>query len=446
MKNLLSNFNGRLDRYNPRRVRPYHWVALSAWISKFVSAGIQLVIIRILIERLGIEDYACIVLLIALAGWFALADFGIGSSLQNYISECFSTNKKIDSFIVTAGGISAITLSISVLFLYFISTSIGPIYLKGIENLTDSNKSNFFWWFGLISLIGVGGGLIFKVWYAINKGYLANILLLVISLISLGLVEFGPVYWSRENQMLWYITALSGPTTFLTVLFLSYNFFKSYNRGGRPSVACAHVLIKRSSGFLVFAFLSAITLQIDYIVISQYLIPEEITIYSIATKLYSTVFFVYYAILMAVWPVFSMLIIDNKWPQVFNELRKILLFGIIALISFTIFAVLFNQQIIQIIAPKSNIIISNSILVLMCIYYFLRVWTDAFTTVLSSISDTKNLIFWVATQAILNLILQLYLVPKFGLIGLMISLILCFLCTVSWAIPIRVFKHSKKLA
>jgi hypothetical protein len=43
--------------------------------------------IRLVVRTLGADNYAAFALLCALGGWFLLADFGLGFSLQNFISK-----------------------------------------------------------------------------------------------------------------------------------------------------------------------------------------------------------------------------------------------------------------------------------------------------------------------------------------------------------------------
>jgi O-antigen/teichoic acid export membrane protein len=43
---------------------------------------------RTLLLYLGEERYAVYVIVYSLIGWFSLCDLGIGSAVQNFISEC----------------------------------------------------------------------------------------------------------------------------------------------------------------------------------------------------------------------------------------------------------------------------------------------------------------------------------------------------------------------
>ncbi|MEW6013162.1 MAG: transporter, partial [Elusimicrobiota bacterium] len=76
-----------------KKIPTHILVASSAWVSKVIISLIQLFIMKNLIQILGEEKYSVYAILTGLIGWFALFDFGIGTSLQNYISEYRANNK-----------------------------------------------------------------------------------------------------------------------------------------------------------------------------------------------------------------------------------------------------------------------------------------------------------------------------------------------------------------
>jgi O-antigen/teichoic acid export membrane protein len=61
-------------------------VAASAWISRAVSAFIQIISVRALLLYLGEERYAVYVIVYSLIGWFSLCDLGFGIVLLNRYS------------------------------------------------------------------------------------------------------------------------------------------------------------------------------------------------------------------------------------------------------------------------------------------------------------------------------------------------------------------------
>ena len=68
-------------------------VVISNWMARILQAVLQIYIIRLLTTILNLDEYAMYTLLVALAYWICLSDFGLGVSLQNFISECRAKEK-----------------------------------------------------------------------------------------------------------------------------------------------------------------------------------------------------------------------------------------------------------------------------------------------------------------------------------------------------------------
>ena len=60
---------------------------VASWVGRLAGIGLQLLIIRALSTNLTMDEFAAATLLTSLAGWFGLADFGVGASAHNFIAE-----------------------------------------------------------------------------------------------------------------------------------------------------------------------------------------------------------------------------------------------------------------------------------------------------------------------------------------------------------------------
>ena len=76
--------------------------------------------------------------------------------------------------------------------------------------------------------------------------------------------------------------------------------------------------------------------------------------------------------------------------------------------------------------------------------YVIRLWTDIFAVIIQSISKLKPLIYWSSVQAGCGLILQLLLVPLYGIYGTVIAMTTSWVITVSWVLPKIVYKVFKE--
>lgn len=175
----------------------------------------------------------------------------------------------------------------------------------------------------------------------------------------------------------------------------------------------------------------------------QVLPVHDIVIYNVATKIFLLIFFVYNALLLALWPVCSEAIARHDWHQVTGIVRKYIAFGF----AFTLVAGLgiavVNAWIVHILAPGLGTSIPLLVIGLLTFYTMIRVWTDTFAMVLQSMNDL--LLMWLVApiQSLLSISLQILGARWFGLPGVIGGLIGCFLLTAVWMLPLRCWLHAR---
>lgn len=421
------------------KLRPHHWVVLSAWAGKVVTAVIQIAVIRVIIDRIGIDLYAGMALLTGLAGWYALADGGIGNSLQNHIAERRARSESSDGLVWT-GLLLALALLLGLMVLQsLISPILGPLLLKNIPGLDDAARAASFRVFGQLSLLAVAGGLVYKVWYAVQKGYLANVLPALAAVIGLIAVKHVPAA-APADQLLWCLVAIVAPTALLPLPFAVAHGIRAWLRGGRLTRGHTRILMSRAAQFTGLAVMAAVVLQVDYIVLSQVLPASDIVVYNVSMKVFGTAFFVYFSVLLAFWPVLTELIARNDWQAVRARVKAILARGACFMLAVTLGVLCFERQIFDLLAPRTTLSAGPLVIVLLGLYFSVRIWTDTFSTVLSSMSRIGPLLKWVPVQAAINVTLQVVLAPRYGVAGMVIALITAFLLTVSWVLPRHVVR------
>jgi len=184
--------------------------------------------------------------------------------------------------------------------------------------------------------------------------------------------------------------------------------------------------------------------QVDYLVMSQFLLADEIATYNIASKIFIFLFYIFSSVLAALWPIFAEHISMGDWHQATNHLQKTLLFGFGFGMVTTLLAFLMMPYFVSLLAPSVGIIIPAQMILLFGVYNLVRIWTDTFATVLQSANDYGALLVAVPLQATMSLCFQWYLVQKIGVNGIILGIILSFLFTVSWLLPLRVRAHIVK--
>lgn len=422
---------------------PYQLIiAVTAWTSRIAAAGVQLFSIRLLLDGVGSEQYAVFALLTGLMVWFMLVDLGMGFSLQNTISEAKAFNRDYEDYVsavLLVGGVSFVLFG---LLFYLVSPLLGPWYLGRFSFLSAQQQATLMTLVAILFL-GTGiGNIIYRVWYGEQRGHIANLVSTAASLLSfLGL--WAVLRSDLSDKLFWSLFAYIIPTAGLPILAALGRLVQKPS-GWRQ--VKSHELIKlgkRAFKFWGFAVMSATVLSVDYIVMSQVLTAQEIVSYTVVTKILGFVLTLYVSVLMVLWPVCTELCAKDQWQEVIQYIQKYILAGMATVIGITILFAFFREPFAGLFTGHERLNLPLSLIALVGGYLLIRVWTDTFAVVLQSVSDLAVLWRWVPVQAIISISLQWFLAPLYGVYGIMFGLILSFILTVAWVLPLRVMHHIK---
>jgi O-antigen/teichoic acid export membrane protein len=184
-------------------------------------------------------------------------------------------------------------------------------------------------------------------------------------------------------------------------------------------------------------------LQIDYLIMAQFLAPRQIVEYNLTGKIFNLCFFMYAAILQALWPVCAEAVARHEWDGVLRHMRRYIVVGWILVVCFCCFLVVAMPQLVRILSPKDPVQISVLLIVAFGGYYLLRVWCDTVAMVLQSMSYLRPFWLLVPVQALLCFSLQWLLVPRYGVYGVLLGLCGSFVGTVVWGLPVALRKRWK---
>ncbi|WP_391528173.1 MATE family efflux transporter [Photorhabdus akhurstii] len=422
-------------------------VAGSSWLSRVVSATVQIVCIKFLINSLGENGYAAFSLLSALVAWTALFDFGIGNALQNYISERRAVGLEYNDFIKRGGILSIVFLILFIIVSIPLSEFLAPLYLKDYVSHSEHSKTYLFFIAVAVFLLTSFGSIIFKIWYAEQRGWYANIIIALSSILGLFFIfllnEQGIRY-----RVDWMIIVFFGPLAIISsICFLvriaNSIFIKAEKK--KPEPLIKRTMIQRSLHFWLFTAIGTIVLQADSIVMSQKLSSQDIVAYVIMMKLFGLMAFIYTALLQAVWPVCVELRVMKQWVDLNKLVNRYILFGVSLVVISTLFLYAFKNSILGLISKDISSDIPLGIFLLFATYFSIRVWSDTYAMLLQSMNTLRPLWLIVPLQAIASFSLQWYLADKFNIYGMLIGLISSFILTVVFILPITYKRKIREL-
>ena len=416
-------------------------IVASGWGGKVVTALLQLVSIPLVIDVVGLDQYAVFALLLALAGWFGLVDFGLGISLQNFISECRVKGVEDASYRFTALVLLLISLVCFVCLAWFFSPLLGPLYLKGSSGLSEKDKTELFFMASLFAIASGIGATSYRIWYAKRKGYWSNLLPPILAIVALG-----GVWWighsDLENKLIFLVAVYMGLNGLVPIALLVALTIWDY-RAAHLTWHNTTALLHRGGHFFYLNLLGTIILQTDYFIISQVMSHRDIVLYNIATKIFGVFVFFYGSLLVALWPVLTELLARSNWDRVFFHIKWHIVGGMAFMVMCTALLVIAMPNLLKLLLPQGQVIIPVSLILLLGLYRVIHVWSDTFGLILNSMSSLKPFFVLLPIQAVLSVILQIAGARRFGLNGLIMGIIASFLLTVVWGLPWYVWRYYR---
>ena len=411
----------------------------SAWIGKIVNAITTLLVIRFISTDLGLSFASIFIVLTGLLGWYAVVDLGLGSSIQNFISEAKASGQPYEDYLTLARLIGAALLIIGIGTCYLLSPIVGKILLANFTILDGTEMAMLFFISASLYVAMTIGSIGYKIWYAEHRGYLANTAPAIGAVLGAVLV-YMVQFTNYENKILVCLIAfLSPPACFaLASLFYRGQFNLQVTKINWIN---ASKVFRRSSGFFYMTLTQAFIVNIDYVILARFGTSQDIVAYGIISRVFGFAAFFYTSIYSGLWPQFTELIVKKNWKPVKKMLLVSYLFSVCIILCFTFFVIAMQKIIEDFLAPNQNIEVPTSLIILLAAYHIVIAWVHGLGIVMQSMSDTKPFIFWLPIQAFINIVLQTTLVPIFGLHGLIAGMLLSFLLTLVWILPLRVQKY-----
>ncbi len=422
------------------RLPPHTIVALTAWVCRLTSIAVSLLSTRALVEFLGVERYGAFAIIVSLGGWCGLAEAGLGPSLQNFVSEARARGESYGQYLRAGQYLIALLALIVGMILFLVGGFIQNLLLAKFPGGLSQET------FGGLPLVTLAGGLFvghsllgisYRILLAKGSGNLAYILPALGGAFSLlGLLAAN--HWRPiKNPLAVAILLGTAPPTVLAGL----GWWKAFHQEKLGEVPFALIkeawkpLFSRALRFGGFAAMSAVTLQIDYLVMSQTLSPQEITQYNLITKVYLIVIAFQGSYLMTAWPVITECMNRHAISEVHVLVNRSLWLGFALVGVCSIILLLTPDLVYAIIAPSVTARVDRLTLGLFALYFSCRVWAEPFAITLISVNSLRIFWLYVPIQALINAGLQISLANLFGLKGILAGLICSFLLTAAWILP-----------
>ncbi len=394
--------------------------------------------LRMLSDSLSIPEYATFVIIMGLAGWFALMDLGIGFATQNAVTERLVEGGTAASEVLSAYLMLAVTTSVVALALYVLREPIAALLFGKILGDQAYMAGDTFFRSALLLSASASFAVSTKVLYAMHRGFVANAVSAFAPVVGLVLLALGVT--SAQDKVAYAVVALFGPNAFVCCLLAVQQIVKAARHRPALPKATFFNIAKAARGFFVFNVLGAAVLQIDYLVMSQKVSSVEIIQYFTIGKIFFFIAFINQAVLFATWPTLTALYVDKNLAEIRRQIKRLILISA-GVTTVATLAILASQDFIgRFLVPGKDLDMRSTVVLGFSAIALIRCVTDPFAIFLQSIGELKPLIAFAAVQSVISVGLQWTLAEALSIEGILLALFLSFVLTTAWGLPLAARK------
>lgn len=415
---------------------------VTGFASKICTGISQLLAIYLISSHLGVEQYAAFGLVTSFLAWYMLFDFGVGNSLQNFVSQRVALGLPyLPDVRYTIVVFSVLNFTVGIAA-WLLSPFVGPLLLRN-TGLDDQSSSELFFVAVMSYSVVTQYGLSQKVLYAEGRGYIANITVLCGTILGVCALALYLLASDTERNLivatLIYLLPMALANLYLSLrtyirakrISGQVSFFTKYNMG-------------QAVQFWTISWMAALVVQVDVLFASQILVTDDLAAYIILSKLFTLLYFLYNSYLTALWPVFSRLYSLGSYAEIRSRIRNSILYGGSASIFFLIFLSLLSEGLIVLMTSGEVRDVNLNLIVAFSILTVIRFFTDIFAVFVQSVGYLKYFLLAIVLQAFVNILIMSFWGIRNGEIGLISSICLSYLMTVSLALPyltVKLLRH-----
>lgn len=411
------------------------WNIVAGWASRVVVVLLSFVNTRLLIEQMGTEGLAAFTIILSLAPWLALLNLGFPITVQNKIARLRghqidhypTRNRAFGSMLVITLAMSPIVVLVGWLSHYYF-----------LSNYTFVSASAVI---GASLFLYISGQcqLLTQVMYAEQKALLPNIYPAFASIwTTAALLVTQSRNIEEFNQLLLILSIANLLMPIHASLKLGIFRYAKFKIGSAINL----ILISRHQ--LLFAAFSSATLAIDYAVMSRTLEATGIVQYNLTSRLFTVVLLLHGVMVSTNWSPLAELLHASKLQEAKRMLEQLLKKGLLLGGLFGVLIMVTMQPITQLWTGGKIDGIPFILGIGWFLYIIVRIWTDTYSMALLAFNMAKDLNRYIPFQAAISVTAQLMLASHYGAAGIVFGLIISFLLTASWILPVKFYKLVKE--
>ena len=410
-----------------RRSKNINTQIILSFFLKFLSISLGFVIIPKTLNILGNDQYGVWLTILSVVSWIVSFDVGIGNGLRNKLTESLSLGEYESSckYISTA----YCSLALIGLTIIIVASAIFPfINWHKVFNttvITNNELRNSFYVITIAVIINFVIIIVNQVMNAFQKTALTNMSgILHSSLFLIMLLCFKVV------NNLYLITCLYSLSLIISGVITSFIFYRK-RMEYIPKLKWFDIskvkdILKLGGGFFIIQIATLVMFSLTSMLIIQLLTAKDVAIYNVTFRLFSTLTLAFSIIVTPYWSAFTEAYKKSDFLWIKSSLNRLQIFLGITFF-FAIVLICFHQNILDLWLGKSKVKPGVSVAFMMALYSIVLNWSNIYSHYLNGIGKIRVQTVVAVVQALLVIPLCLIFTKyfDFGLVGIMLSLVIC---------------------
>ncbi len=409
--------------------------SLTGWTLRILGAACGFFTFRQLFSAVGAEGVAAVAILQSIGGWIAILEVGTGFVAQNFIVKS-SVDKNDSTHGLRRLLLRPLYLSIgAAIFLVIFHESWFRFVTAGDASSALHDAPVLVFICTIFFLLSVLSGPVIRILYAEGRTVIANTLPVLGSILNLVAVLFCQKLGFTSLAI--YIFCMLAPPV-LPLLFIVFRRIGA-GYGNVTGISAKLPPWSGHANYTLFNLASILVLRVDIYVLSRVFSAEQLVAYISVQKIFGLAFIGPQTLLSTVHPKFSALYMQGEDSALRRTALRYALAPSVVLVAASIVMVVFDRQICPLISAKHLTVFGSWVIVTAGLYYCLRVWTDAWATVLLATNQALKLLFPTLLQGLVSAPLLYWIGLSMGTAGGFIALAVAFILTTAWAAPLLVY-------
>lgn len=390
-------------------------------VSKVLLSLSQIFYIPLMLANFGKSDFGLLAVFLSLNAFISLSSFGISKKMQNVISglNCVDDEEKINDEL-TLSLFSIIKLSLPVCTFFILSTFL-LYYFSIIEQTTFKLSLVFIASAFLILLINV----FFDFYRGCQLPDKANRYSLILNLLIIFLTSFS--LFLKLSLFKFYVISYFIPQ----LLFFSYVLLISKDKSRIKWRLFFKVEMNTSTNevsklFFLLTVIQFFGFGLDTFMVAVILEPSDSAEYNIVLRFYSFVIFGFSVFSASIWPFFAKFHSNKQLDKMrniyFKGVKVSFIYGLVSFFCLSFISPYFVENILRV-----QIVNNEMLYILMGFQAMLVINTSFIIPLLNAMNYLKKQVLLGLISSISNIVLTIFLLKIYGVIGAPIATILSHL-------------------